>query len=80
MFVNPNSIRKYVTWVGTRLNKPLLMSDTRAIKDGLLDYIAFNELDPKDVTPSIELMQNVLGYIICESDDWAHLLKPDINL
>ena len=64
-------MRIHLDKVLERLHKPLKQSDIRAIKDGLVDHMAINKLDPKDIHVGVDLMKEMLGRVMLLSEDWV---------
>ena len=72
-------MRLKLNHIKDRLDEVPNISDTRGIKQGLLDYIIEAKIDLNTLKPSKELMQNMIGYIMVVEPNWIMADLPEIN-
>ena len=70
---------KRINHVRNRLNLPPLISDTRNIKQGLIDWIIADQVKIETLKPSVEVMKKMLGHIMCIDDNWTSLSIDQVN-
>ena len=70
---------KRVNHVRNRLNSLPLLTDTRSIKQGLIEWIIADNVNIDELKPSVDIMKSMLGYIMSINDDWISLEKDHVN-
>jgi hypothetical protein len=72
-------LNKRINHVRNRLNSSPSLSDTRSIKQGLLDWIIADNVNIDELRPSVDVMKKMLGHIMCIDDNWISLNVEQVN-
>ena len=71
---------KDTTSILARLDHRLFPNDLRHMKLALVDYCIDAELDPGDISMSVQLLEHLLPLIQLQNDSWIPLTISELNL
>jgi len=76
---HPRGPIKDTTPILGRIDHRLFPNDLRHIKLALVDHCIDSDLDPGDLTVSLQLMEQLLPLVQLQNDAWLALTKSDLN-
>ena len=79
MIRKEQNVTRRVNHVRNRMNELPLLSDTRSIKQGFIDWIIADVIKIDELKPSVDVMKKCLGHIMCIDDNWTSLNDDEID-
>ena len=70
---------KESTSILTRIDNRLFPNDLRHIKLALVDHCIDADIDPSELTISVQLLDQLLPHIQLQNDAWLPMSKCDLN-
>lgn len=61
------------------MEEKLFLSDLAAIKTAVVDWMEYEELDPKTLVPDTGTAKCVLGYVCLLNNAWSTVELSDVN-